>query len=190
MRSARSWRRCGDEQADILLPTDLVVASEFKEDADSRVVEAERHTGRLDGAGHRTSHHRRLPQGYRRGQDHILERSHGGVRVGAFRGRHARRRGGHSRVRGDNRGRWGRHHRRHREVWPGGRFHPYLDRRRSLHGTPGGERRCREWKYCRTRKLRGYDHEEAAHRRQLEDVQEQRGGHGAGPRARSPGHGS
>ena len=72
----------------IVLPSDIVVAPEFKADAAADGRRGRRHAGRPDRPGHRAGVRPGVRLGDQLGQDGVLERSDGGRRVGELRRRH------------------------------------------------------------------------------------------------------
>ena len=79
---------------EIVLPTDLVVATHFAPDAHSVVVPGRRDPGGPGGRGHRTGHPRAVRGQADRREDRVLERAAGGLRVPGVRGGHPRHRRG------------------------------------------------------------------------------------------------
>ena len=94
---------------EIVLPVDIVAATEFSADADHEVVAGRRDPGRPDGPGHRARVRRAVRREAQGLQDGLLERPDGRVRDGPVcRGHGCRRRGPR---RGDREGR------AHRRRW-------------------------------------------------------------------------
>ena len=134
-----------------------------------------RRAGRLDGARRRPAHRRRVRGHGAGGRDGVLERPDGGVRARAVRGRDARggRRG--RGVRGHDGGRRRRLGRGARAVRARRRGHAPLHRRRGLARARRGQGAARASRRCRE--------PHPVHRRQLEAVQDRRGGGGLHPGA-------
>ena len=124
----------------ILLPTDIVVAPEFKADSPPTVVAADAIPARSARAGHRPGVGEGVRRCHRQGQDGVLERPDGGRGVGELRRRHP------GRGPGPHRGRraLGGRRRRLRGCGPRPRLRrrrvrAHLDRRRCQPGVPGGQ---------------------------------------------------
>jgi phosphoglycerate kinase len=125
----------------IVLPTDIVVAAEITDDADTQTVAADAIPAGRKGLDRQGVRGRTRP-----GQDGVLERPHGRVRGGPVRGRHqgcGRGSSGGTRADGGRRRRFGRS-----GSGPGPgrqRVRAHLDRWRRVAGIPGGQdlARCR-----------------------------------------------
>ena len=112
----------GSQGKPVLLPTDVVVAREVSEDAETRTVPADGIEGRLEGPGHRPGDGQGVRRRRRRRPHRVLERPDGRVRAGPVRRRHqgGRRGGGRRRrLHGGRRGRLGRRPGRARPGRPG-----------------------------------------------------------------------
>ena len=92
----------------IVLPSDIIVAPEFKADSPATVVAADAIPDDAAGSGHRPRVGQGVRLGDRRSQDGVLERPDGRRRVGGVRGRHQGRRAGPDRGRRPVGRRWRR----------------------------------------------------------------------------------
>ena len=125
---------------EVQLPTDVVAASEFAEDAESKVVPYDEVPDGWLGLDIGPETRERLRRAHRRGEDRLLERADGRLRVAAL------RRGHEGRGRSSRKG--GRAHGRRRRGFrpradrdgPRRRGRLGLDRRRGFPRAPGRER--------------------------------------------------